>query len=119
MEFKIIRWAAILGMLAVILGAFGAHALKEILIQNGTNETYKTAVFYHLTHTLAILFLASQSIKSKPIILQLWVLGIILFSGSLYIISVFQLKFIGIITPIGGALLIAGWLMLMVKAKDR
>lgn len=118
MELKLIRLASIFGMLAVGFGAFGAHALKESLIINGLTETYKTAVLYHFIHTLALLILSKLTVKPKPIIAGLWISGIILFSGSLYLIAIFQLP-LGVVTPFGGIAFIAGWLMLAIKAtKD-
>ena len=119
MEKKIVSTAAILGMSAIILGAFGAHALKEKLnIQQ--LSTFETGVRYQMYHALFLLFIGttqavSQKIKGR--IFYLTVLGVILFSGSIYLLAMkdllgFDFTLIGIITPIGGLFLIATWAVL-------
>ena len=102
------------GGLAVALGAFGAHALKNTLMQNGRIETYELAVKYQFYHALALLFIGSIADKSEENKLK-WsaiglVSGTIIFSGSLYVLSISGKTFWGAITPIGGVLLILGWL---------
>ncbi len=110
---------AILCALAVILGAFGAHSLKSILLENGKLETYQTAVNYHIFHALAILILAvlkSQlDLKNTTYIFWLFISGMLLFSGSLYALSITGLSKLGIITPFGGLLFIAAWILLAVQ----
>lgn len=106
---------AILGALAVALGALGAHALKDVLDPSSL-ASYKTAVLYHLFHTIALLALTRGSYKKLTA--QLWMGGIALFSGSIYLLATDELlglsfSFLGPITPIGGVLLIGGWLSLL------
>lgn len=116
----------ILGATAVALGALGAHALKEVL--NPTQlESFKTGVLFQILHTLFLgfvflLYLKNNSKKLKLIFnLVFW--GIILFSGSIYflnlryILNAEFLKFLGPITPIGGVLFIAGWILLAFESK--
>jgi uncharacterized membrane protein YgdD (TMEM256/DUF423 family) len=122
MNKRIIIIASVFGMLAVILGAFGAHALK-VRLTAAELEVWKTAVDYQFYHTLALLFLSTFSrFNSREIKLASWFfsLGIILFSGSLYLISakeilnISQISIIGPITPIGGLFFILGWISLLV-----
>ncbi|MEQ8361128.1 MAG: DUF423 domain-containing protein [Cytophagales bacterium] len=107
---------AILCALAVVFGAFGAHALNDLLTTNGKLETYKTAVIYHIFHAVAILILSvlHASIKIENIKLIFWcfVAGLFLFSGSLYALAISGISKIGIITPFGGVLFILAWLLL-------
>ena len=109
---------AISGCLVVIMGAFGAHALKEILDDYG-KSIYNKAVLYHMFHSIAILILGLIN-KIQPEIqlyIACWsfVFCIILFSGSLYILAITGIKSLGIITPIGGVLFIIGWVFLIIK----
>lgn len=116
MERKITSVAALMGMTAMILGAFGAHALKKQLSIEQLNA-FETAVKYQMYQALFLLFLGLHSFiseKAKKTILQLVIFGVIFFSGSIYLLSTkpitgIDFKFIGIVTPIGGALLIAAW----------
>jgi uncharacterized membrane protein YgdD (TMEM256/DUF423 family) len=110
---------SILGAAAVILGAFGAHGLEEHLTVD-QEKSYETAVIYHLAHVLAGLY-AISVVKEDNRWAQLsalfFILGILLFSGSLYFLSTahltsIPLAWIGPITPIGGLFLILGWLSL-------
>ncbi len=104
--------------LAVAMGAFGAHALKEVLTADML-AVYKTAVNYQMWHALGLALIAllryhhphSQLIKKAG-----WLMfsGIILFSGSLYMLSLSGLKWLGMITPLGGVCFLAGWLMLII-----
>jgi uncharacterized membrane protein YgdD (TMEM256/DUF423 family) len=120
MEKKIISTAAFLGMTAIVLGAFGAHALKKFLSADQL-ISFETGVKYQMYHALFILFLGpitSISEKAKKRVFQMIVLGIIFFSGSIYLlttkaISGIDFKFLGIITPIGGTLLIVGWTLFL------
>lgn len=99
--------------LAVMLGAFGAHALEEILVQNNRVDTFETANLYHFIHGFAILIigvLAKSEFKlNVPLINYLFLAGIILFSGSLYVLSLTGITKLGMITPIGGVCFIAAW----------
>jgi len=105
------RMAAALGALAVTLGAFGAHGLKELLAENGTAEIWDKAVFYHFIHSVMLFVLAQrQPLKAGP----WWCFfsGIVIFSGSLYVLAVTNIHWLGAITPVGGVSLIAGWIWL-------
>ena len=114
---NILTIAGISGALAVGLGAFGAHGLEPILIQNGRLDTFETAVSYHFYHTLGLLglgILAMIKPDWKGLSLAAWgmFLGILIFSGSLYILSLTGITWLGAITPIGGVGFILGWLAL-------
>lgn len=120
MDKKIITTGAIFGMLAIILGAFGAHALKKALsIEQLT--TFETGVRYQMYHALFLLFIGlipSLSEKTKKTIYNLILIGLIFFSGSIYLLATndltaFDFKVIGFVTPIGGLLLILGWGVLL------
>lgn len=110
--------------LAIILGAFGAHKLKELLPADKLSA-FNTGVQYHMYHALALLILNSapifQTIKSLKIINYLLNLGILFFCGSIYALSTMEvsgftsLKALGPITPIGGLLFIVGWCLLAIK----
>lgn len=121
MDKKLITAGAILGMIAIILGAFGAHALKNVLTIDQLN-TFETGVRYQMYHALFLLFLSTtQKVteKSKKTILNLVILGVLFFSGSIYLLATnsltkFDFKIIGFITPVGGFLLITGWFFVIV-----
>ena len=108
---------AILGTLGVALGAFGAHALKNLLTQNGRVETYELAVRYHFYHAIALLFMGVLMEKFSGPAMQwsplLILVGVILFSGSLYAYSLTNIKGFAMVTPIGGVFLLAGWATLV------
>ena len=102
------RIAAGLGFLAVALGAFGAHGLKDLLGQNGTAAIWEKAVFYHFIHAVMLFVLADR----KPFPALAWwcfLAGILLFSGSLYLLAVTNLHWLGAITPLGGISFLVGW----------
>ena len=114
---NILTIAGISGALAVGLGAFGAHGLESLLIQNGRLDTFETAVSYHFYHTLGLLGLGILALiqpEWKGLSLAAWgmFLGILIFSGSLYILSLTGITWLGAITPIGGVGFILGWLAL-------
>ena len=121
MDRKIITTAAFLGITAIILGAFGAHALKKVLNLEQLN-TFETGVKYQMYHALFLLFVGlSQSIadKTKKNIFYCIVVGVIFFSGSIYLLATnnltaFDFRKIGFITPIGGLFLIVGWIWLFI-----
>lgn len=116
MDRKIISTGALIGMVAIILGAFGAHALKKVL---DTEQliTFETGVRYQMYHGLFLILigtLTSLPEKTKKRIYFLTVAGVLLFSGSIYLLatnslSSFDFKTIGFVTPIGGLLLILAW----------
>lgn len=107
------------GVLAVVLGAFGAHRL-EGLVNADAIQTYETGVRYQMYHALLLMILANTSFlsdKAQKIVCYLIVLGIALFSFSLYLLatndlSAFDFKKIALVTPLGGVLLILGWIFL-------
>lgn len=105
--------AGVLGFLGVALGAFGAHGLQSILTANNTTAIWQTAVLYHLVHSVASLWAAGKN----PVIVWIWAAGIVVFSGSLYILAVTNIKWLGAITPIGGLLFLAGWLFVVLKPQ--
>ena len=108
-----VRVAALLGALAVTLGAFGAHGLKDLLARNQTGVIWEKAVFYHFIHAVMLFVLAGRTpLQAGP-----WfsfLAGILIFSGSLYLLAVTNLKWLGAITPIGGISFVVGWLWLAV-----
>ncbi|MFZ1807769.1 MAG: DUF423 domain-containing protein [Cyclobacteriaceae bacterium] len=118
---KLIILGAVLGGLSVAIGAFGAHVLKPLLMEHGRTDTYELAVRYQFYHTLALLVMAALADKlneSKAIWSALFfTTGTIVFSGSLYILSLSGKTIWGAVTPVGGVLLIAGWLFLLLSAR--
>lgn len=119
MNKRIILTAAIFGLIAVILGAFGAHGLKG-KIGSESLENWKTAVDYQFYHTFALLFLATFS-RAKNSLINIsylsFTIGIFLFCGSLYLLSTREITslsttVLGPITPIGGLFFIVGWISL-------
>ena len=120
MDRKIISTGAVLGMIAIILGAFGAHALKKVLSMEELS-TFETGVRYQMYHALFLMLIGiinELSQKAKKIIYNLVVFGVLLFSGSIYLLATnsltsFDFKVIGFITPIGGLLLILAWVVLL------
>ena len=120
MDRKIISTGAVLGMIAIILGAFGAHALKKVLSIEELS-TFETGVRYQMYHALFLMLIGiinELSQKAKKIIYNLVVFGVLLFSGSIYLLATnsltsFDFKVIGFITPIGGLLLILAWGVLL------
>ena len=121
---KIIQFAAISGMLAVGIGAFGAHGLKEILAETGRADTFETAVKYHFYHSLA-LFLIGILALVKPTWNKLnraailMMVGILVFSGSLYVLSLTGITWLGAITPLGGVAFIVGWILVFLAASNK
>jgi uncharacterized membrane protein YgdD (TMEM256/DUF423 family) len=109
----VIRVAGALGFLGVALGAFGAHGLRERLAP-GMLEVYKTGVLYHLIHAVALLAvgLGAERLARPRAVGTLWVAGVVIFSGSLYALAITGIGMLGAITPIGGLLLMAGWVTL-------
>ena len=109
------RIAAIMGLLAVALGAFGAHALKDTLAANpnGTG-IWEKAVFYHFIHAVMLFILATR----KPLKRISWfgfLIGIILFSGSLYLYAVTTAHWLVFLTPLGGVSFLVGWICLIIS----
>ena len=124
MNKQIIITASFFGMLAVVFGAFGAHKLKEVLTPQHL-ETWHTAVQYQFYHVFALLFLSTFARFKSGLILAsyyLFSIGIVFFSGSLYLLSCREalgwswLTILGPVTPLGGFLFIAGWVTLALAA---
>ena len=108
MSVLFFRIAAALCFLAVALGAFGAHSLKATLQAHNMVGVWEKAVLYHFLHALALLLLALHGIGSRaPAVL--FVTGIVLFSGSLYLLALTNVRWLGAITPLGGLCFLAGW----------
>ncbi len=122
MDKKIFVTASLLGMIAIILGAFGAHKLKEVLTLEQLN-TFETGVKYQMYHAFFLLFVGLNTAltdKAKRIIYFLTLFGVVFFSGSIYLLAtnsltVFDFRTIGFVTPIGGLLLIMAWSVLLVS----
>lgn len=117
-EKRIFQIAAMSAALAVVLGAFGAHGLKKTLSESML-IVYRTGVDYHLMHSLALLVVGILSlVLNENVWLKrsatLFIVGIVLFSGSLYFLSIGGPRWLGPITPLGGLSFIAGWLSLSV-----
>lgn len=107
--------ASLLGATGVIAGAFGAHALRDVLTA-ARLQVWETAVRYQMYHALALLVLAGASTFSPGVTPYLWLAGVAIFSGSLYALCLTNVGALGAITPIGGLFLIAGWVSLGVGA---
>jgi len=122
MTKTILMTAAILLALAVALGAFGAHGLKAKL-SGDMMQVYKTGVEYHFYHALGLLLIGILSfhIPSSYLNLAASLLfaGVVIFSGSLYVLAITGIKWLGAITPLGGLCFIAGWLMLFLAILKR
>lgn len=122
MNKKILITAAVLGIISIILGAFGAHALKA-LISTEMQQTFETGVRYQMYHALFLLFVGTTSLiseKSKKIIYYLVITGVVFFSGSIYGLATnsltgFDFKIIGFVTPIGGLCFIISWMVLIMN----
>lgn len=122
MDRKIISTAAFFGMTAIILGAFGAHALKKVLSVEEL-VSFETGVRYQMYHAFFLLFIGltnQLSDKTKKRIVSVTIGGVIFFSGSIYLLSTMRIseinfKVIGFVTPIGGALLITAWGILLIQ----
>ena len=113
MSILLFRIAAALCFLAVALGAFGAHAFRSIIESHGMIEVWNKAVFYHFVHAIALLVLALLAPSNRG---AWWALfaGLFLFSGSLYIMALTNLRWLGAITPLGGLCFLGGWAWLII-----
>lgn len=121
MQKKYLIWGLIFGMTSVIIGAFGAHALKEHLSPQ-QQLSFETAVRYQMYHALLLLILSKYKELQSRSVLTLLVLGIFCFSLSIYLLNLRGLldmdflSFLGPVTPLGGTLLIVAWGILLYKA---
>ena len=119
----LIQLAALLGGLGVAIGAFGAHALHDLLVRAGRLDTFETAVRYQFYHALAMLA-AGVLWAARPELRQLgnagglWLGGVIIFSGSLYALCFTGITKLGAVAPVGGLLLLAGWVSLALAVRE-
>jgi uncharacterized membrane protein YgdD (TMEM256/DUF423 family) len=112
-----VRIAAVLGALAVVLGAMGAHGrVHDLLVETKALEHWQTATHYHLVHAVALLTLGLAGWCQWG--WRLMALGTGLFSGSLYVLAITGEKWLGRVTPIGGLCLIVGWLLVAARADQ-
>ena len=115
MANKFLMIGALLAFLAVALGAFGAHGLKAIL-SSKMLVVFETGVRYHMYHAFGVIVAgwASATWKHRFFRYAAWafILGIVFFSGSLYVLSLTEIRWLGAITPLGGVLFLSGWLLL-------
>jgi uncharacterized membrane protein YgdD (TMEM256/DUF423 family) len=118
MSNRTARWiAGILGFCGVLFGAFGAHMLHGLLQKYETTGIWETGVLYHLVHALALLVLSGwRPVPHRAFALILG--GMIIFSGSLYLLSLTNIRWLGAITPIGGLGLMGGWLVLAFAKRE-
>ena len=124
MEKRILQWASLLGFLAVVLGAFGAHTLEQFLSPERL-ETFDVGVEYHFIHVLAMILCAIlyRQFQIKGFARAAWffLVGIFCFSGSIYLLACRELialpiSWLGPVTPLGGTLFIIGWGILFVSS---
>jgi len=113
-----IRIAAALCFLAVALGAFGAHSLRSTLELRGMMDVWNKAVLYHFIHAIALLVLALYGTVNRGA-WWLFFAGIFLFSGSLYLMALTNLRWLGAVTPFGGLCFLAGWAWLIITPPAR
>jgi uncharacterized membrane protein YgdD (TMEM256/DUF423 family) len=120
----IIQLAALLGGLGVAIGAFGAHGLRAMLEASGRFDTFETAVRYQFYHALAMLAVGVLATTARPELrgplgttAALWLGGVLVFSGSLYLLCFTGITKLGAVAPIGGLLLIAGWVRLLLAVS--
>lgn len=121
MNKRLLVTGSVLGFLGVVIGAFGAHGLEKVLDADAI-ATFETGVKYQMYHALLMLLVASFALseKTKKTLHILILVGVILFSGSIYglatnALTSFNFKTVGLITPVGGTLLIIAWGLLIVK----
>ncbi|KEO74730.1 DUF423 domain-containing protein [Anditalea andensis] len=121
---KIIQAGALFGVLAVGIGAFGAHGLAEILEVHGRTDTFETGVKYHFYHAIALVLtgLIGHHPYSKKWLKWSslgFISGILIFSGSLYTLSLTGVTWLGAITPLGGIAFILGWIFLAIAVSSK
>ncbi|WP_238653274.1 DUF423 domain-containing protein [Paenibacillus piscarius] len=123
MQQRLVGWGAVLAMLSVGIGAFGSHILKGVISEDYL-KVYETGVQYHMAHALALVLIGLAAGQWGDSARLRWAgrligAGILLFSGSLYVLSTSGIKILGAITPLGGVCFIAGWICLAVEAFAR
>lgn len=118
--------AGLLGFTGVALGAFGAHALRETLLERGMTTAWETAARYQLVHAVALFAAAAWGNTSQDTVQKrlsiasiFWVIGTVLFSGSLYLLALGGPRWLGPITPFGGLALLVGWLGVVAAALSK
>ena len=119
----LLQLAALFGGLGVAIGAFGAHALHDMLVRAGRLDTFETAVRYQFYHVLAllavgVLWAARPELRSLGLTGWLWLGGIVVFSGSLYALCFTGVTKLGAVAPIGGLLFLAGWVSLILAVRE-
>ena len=119
----LLQLAALLGGLGVAIGAFGAHALRPMLEASGRFDTFETAVRYQFYHALALLAVAilwalRPELRGLGLTGGLWLGGVLLFSGSLYLLCFTGITKLGAVAPVGGLLLLAGAVLLALAARQ-
>ncbi|TLX71156.1 DUF423 domain-containing protein [Labilibacter sediminis] len=122
MKKVVLLFGASYGLLSVVLGAFGAHALKKILTPE-VLKSFETGVKYQMYHALVMLvigFYFSFTVKTEVYMAMTFILGTFLFSFSIYLLAFnslwgYNMRFVGLVTPLGGMLLIMGWILLLLN----
>ena len=120
MNRTLLTIAGTLGFSAVLLGAFGAHGLRD-KVAPPMLEIYRTGVLYHLVHAVVVLALAfaADRLRRPRLVAGLFTAGIAIFSGTLYLLAITGVMKLGAVTPIGGVLLMAGWVALIAEGFGR
>jgi len=117
-----LRLSALVGFLSIALGASGAHgSIHDKLVATGQLAHWETAVQYHLPHAVVLLLLTLLA-STKPLMVWAWrmfFVGILLFSGSLYVLAYTSTKWLGAITPLGGLSFMIGWVLIAMSAKGK
>ena len=119
----LLQLAGLFGALGVAIGAFGAHALHDTLMRAGRLDTFETAVRYQFYHALAllaigVLWAARPELRALGTTGVLWAGGIVVFSGSLYALCFTGITKLGAVAPIGGLLLLGGWVYLLLAVRE-
>ena len=119
----LLQLAGLFGALGVAIGAFGAHALHDMLVRAGRLDTFETAVRYQFYHTLAllaagVLWAARPELRALGTTGALWAGGIVVFSGSLFALCFTGITKLGAVAPIGGLLLLGGWVGLLLAVRE-
>ena len=120
MNRTLLTIAGTLGFSAVLLGAFGAHGLRD-KVAPPLLEIYRTGVLYHLVHAVVVLAVAfaADRLRRPRLVAGLFTAGIAIFSGTLYLLAITGVMTLGAVTPIGGVLLLAGWAALIAEGFGR
>ncbi|MFT4549323.1 MAG: uncharacterized membrane protein YgdD (TMEM256/DUF423 family) [Verrucomicrobiales bacterium] len=111
---RLLRISAVLGLIGVALGAFGAHGLEKMIEDPKRLATWDTAVFYHLTHAV-MLYLIAVGGRLRRAAWICMALGVLIFSGSLYVLVLSGIGWLGAITPVGGVFFLVGWGLLIAR----